>query len=211
MRVTPIHPAHVEAGAVFEDVGQWKRPRYFPREGEDMDAAVRRECAAARESVAKMDASTLGKIDVQGPDAVEFLNRMYTNAFDSLARRHAAATPSCARPTGWSSTTASSCASASSASSARRRPATRRAVLAWMEEWLQTEWPELRVWLTSVTEQWATVAVVGPDSRDLLAGLTEIPLDRESFPFMAIREGDGRRASRRASAASASRASSRSR
>ena len=72
-------------GAVFEDVGQWKRPRYFPRDGEDMDAAVLRECAAARESVAKMDATTLGKIDVQGPDAVEFLNRMYTNAFDSLA------------------------------------------------------------------------------------------------------------------------------
>jgi sarcosine oxidase subunit alpha len=64
------------------------------------------------------------------------------------------------------------------------------AVLAWMEEWLQTEWPELRVWLTSVTEQWATVAVVGPDSRSLLAELTEIPLDRESFPFMAIREGE---------------------
>ena len=85
VRVTPIHPAHVAAGAVFEDVGQWKRPRFFPREGEDMDAAVRRECAAARESVAKMDATTLGKIDVQGPDAVEFLNRMYTNAFDSLA------------------------------------------------------------------------------------------------------------------------------
>jgi len=62
-------------------------------------------------------------------------------------------------------------------------------VLAWMEEWLQTEWPELRVWLTSVTEQWATVAVVGPDSRALLAGLTRIPLDREAFPFMAIRVG----------------------
>jgi sarcosine oxidase subunit alpha len=63
------------------------------------------------------------------------------------------------------------------------------AVLGWMEEWLQTEWPQLRVWLTSVTEQWATVAVVGPDSRELLGGLTEIPLDRASFPFMAIREG----------------------
>jgi len=63
-------------------------------------------------------------------------------------------------------------------------------VLAWMEEWLQTEWPELRVWLTSVTEQWATVAVVGPDSRAHLAQLTEIPLDAERFPFMAIREGE---------------------
>ncbi len=59
-----------------------------------------------------------------------------------------------------------------------------------MEEWLQTEWPELRVWLTSVTEQWATVAVVGPDARDLLGRVTSIPLDVESFPFMAIREGE---------------------
>jgi sarcosine oxidase, subunit alpha len=63
-------------------------------------------------------------------------------------------------------------------------------VLAWLEEWLQTEWPQLRVWLTSVTEQWATVAVVGPDSRALLQRLTDIPLDVESFPFMAIREGE---------------------
>jgi sarcosine oxidase subunit alpha len=63
-------------------------------------------------------------------------------------------------------------------------------VLAWMEEWLQTEWPGLRVWLTSVTEQWTTVAVVGPGSRELLATLTAIPLDAESFPFMALREGE---------------------
>jgi sarcosine oxidase, subunit alpha len=62
-------------------------------------------------------------------------------------------------------------------------------VLAWMEEWLQTEWPELRVWLSSVTEQWATVAVVGPESRELLAGLTDIPLGRDELPFMGIAEG----------------------
>ena len=188
VRVTPIHPAHVEAGAVFEDVGQWKRPRFFPREGEDMDAAVRRECAAARESVAKMDATTLGKIDVQGPDAVEFLNRMYTNAFDSLAVGMCRYAVMCTldgmvfddgvvmrvgEQRFLCTTTTGNAAP----------------VLEWMEEWLQTEWPELRVWLTSVTEQWATVAVVGPDSRALLAELTAIPLDRESFPFMAIREG----------------------
>ena len=85
MRVTPIHPWHVAHGAVFENVGQWKRPRYYPQGGESMDEAVLRECAAARERVAAMDASTLGKIDVQGPDAVEFLNRLYTNAYDTLA------------------------------------------------------------------------------------------------------------------------------
>jgi sarcosine oxidase, subunit alpha len=189
VRVTPIHPAHVEAGAVFEDVGQWKRPRYFPRAGEDLDAAVRRECAAARGSVAKLDATTLGKIDVQGPDAVEFLNRMYTNAFDSLAVGMCRYALMCKAdgmvfddgvvmrvgPERFVCTTTTGNAAP---------------VLAWLEEWLQTEWPQLRVWLTSVTEQWATVAVVGPDSRALLQRLTDIPLDVESFPFMAIREGE---------------------
>ncbi len=187
-RVTPLHPAHVAAGAVFEDVGQWKRPRYFPREGEDLDAAVRRECAAARESVAKMDASTLGKIDVQGPDAVEFLNRMYTNAFDSLRVGSCRYAVMCT-PDGMVFDDGVVMRVGEQRFVCTTTTGNAAPVLAWMEEWLQTEWPELRVWLTSVTEQWATVAVVGPDSRELLAGLTEIPLDRESFPFMAIREG----------------------
>ncbi|HZB23796.1 MAG TPA: 2Fe-2S iron-sulfur cluster-binding protein [Gaiellaceae bacterium] len=189
VRVTPIHPAHVEAGAVFEDVGQWKRPRFFPVEGEDMDAAVRRECAAARESVAKMDASTLGKIDVQGSDAVEFLNRMYTNAFDSLAVGMCRYAVMCTLD-GMVFDDGVVMRVGEQRFVCTTTTGNAAPVLAWMEEWLQTEWPELRVWLTSVTEQWATVAVVGPDSRALLAGLTAIPLDRESFPFMASREGE---------------------
>ena len=84
-RETPMHSWHVAHGAVFEDVGQWKRPRYFPVGAESMDDAVLRECAAARESVAMMDASTLGKIDVQGPDAGIFLDRIYTNLMSTLA------------------------------------------------------------------------------------------------------------------------------
>ena len=85
VRETPIHPWHVAHGAVFENVGQWKRPRYFPRRG----SAWRTRCSASARPRARasamMDASTLGKIDVQGPDAVELLNRLYTNAYDSLA------------------------------------------------------------------------------------------------------------------------------
>ena len=73
------------AGAVFEDVGQWKRARYYPRPGEDMAAAVRRECLAARDRVALLDASTLGKIEVAGPDAARFLDRIYINRWDNLA------------------------------------------------------------------------------------------------------------------------------
>ena len=84
IRITPLHQWHVEAGAVFEDVGQWKRPWYFPKLGENMDDAVRRECVAARQGVAVMDVSTLGKIDIQGPDAAVFLDRIYTNIFSTL-------------------------------------------------------------------------------------------------------------------------------
>ena len=189
VRVTPIHPAHVEADAIFEDVGQWKRPRYFPQAGEAMDAAVRRECAAARESVAKMDASTLGKIDVQGADAVEFLNRIYTNAFDSLAVGRCRYAVMCTLD-GMVFDDGIVMRVGEQRFVCTTTTGNAAPVLAWLEEWLQTEWPELRVWLTSVTEQWATVAVVGPDSRALLAGLTSIPLDRDAFPFMAIREGE---------------------
>ncbi len=85
VRVTPMHDWHVAAGAVFEDVGQWKRARYYPRPGEDMAAAVRRECLAARDRVALLDASTLGKIEVSGPDAARFLDRIYINRWDNLA------------------------------------------------------------------------------------------------------------------------------
>jgi sarcosine oxidase subunit alpha len=84
IRTTPIHPWHVTAGAVFEDVGQWKRPRFYPRSGETMDEAVARECRALRTAAGVLDASTLGKIEVVGPDAGGFLDRMYTNRMSSL-------------------------------------------------------------------------------------------------------------------------------
>src|SRR5699024_6876560 len=78
-RTTPMHPAHVAAGAVFEDVGQWKRAWYYPKPGETMDEAVYRESAAARESVGMFDGTTLGKIELRGKDVPEFLGRIYTN------------------------------------------------------------------------------------------------------------------------------------
>jgi sarcosine oxidase subunit alpha len=153
-----------------------------------MDAAVLRECGTVRDAVGKQDASTLGKIDVQGPDAVEFLNRMYTNAFDSLAVGMCRYAVMC-KPDGMVFDDGVVMRVGEERFLCTTTTGNAAPVLAWMEEWLQTEWPELRVWLTSVTEQWATVAVAGPDSRALLQPLTEIPLDAESFPFMAIREG----------------------
>ncbi|HSK51742.1 MAG TPA: 2Fe-2S iron-sulfur cluster-binding protein [Clostridia bacterium] len=188
VRTTAIHPWHVTHGAVFEDVGQWKRPRFYPRGGESMEEAVLRECAAARRSVAVMDASTLGKIDLQGPDVGAFLDRVYTNRFSNLAVGACRYGLMC-RADGmvfddgvtsrlgddrWHMTTTTGNAAT---------------VLEWLEEWLQTEWPELRVRATSVTEQWATIAVVGPRSRDVLHALApDLAVEAPDFPFMTWRE-----------------------
>jgi sarcosine oxidase subunit alpha len=188
VRTTPIHQWHVDHGAVFEDVGQWKRPWFYPQEGEDMDAAVLRECAGARDAVAMMDASTLGKIDVQGPDAAEFLNRLYTNAMDTLKVGRARYFLIC-RADGMVFDDGVSMRLAEDHFLTTTTTGNAAAVLDWMEEWLQTEWPELRVHLTSVTEQLATVAVVGPRGRDLLAPLVpSVDLSAEAFPFMAVED-----------------------
>jgi sarcosine oxidase, subunit alpha len=189
VRTTPIHPWHVARGAVMENVGQWHRPRYYPRNGETMDEAVLRECRAVRESVGMQDVSTLGKIDVQGPDALELLNRLYTNAFDSLAVGRARYALMC-KPDGMVFDDGVVMRIGEERYLCTTTTGNAARVLDHMEEWLQTEWPELRVWLTSVTEQWATVAVAGPDARELLAPLTGIPLDNDSLPFMAIAEGE---------------------
>ncbi|UVJ40473.1 2Fe-2S iron-sulfur cluster-binding protein [Arthrobacter sp. CJ23] len=191
-RKTSIHPWHVAKGALFEDVGQWKRPWYYPQGSEDMDAAVLRECAAVRESVGFMDATTLGKIEIRGTDAGEFLNRIYTNAFKKLAPGSARYGVMCT-PDGmifddgvtlrldedrfFMTTTTGGAAK----------------VLDWLEEWHQTEWPELDVVCTSVTEQWSTIAVVGPKSRAVIAKVAPQlaengGLDAEAFPFMTFRE-----------------------
>jgi sarcosine oxidase subunit alpha len=190
IRTTPIHGWHVEHGAVFEDVGQWKRPWFYPRAGEDMDAAVLRECAAAREGVAVMDATTLGKIDVVGPDAVEFLNRLYTGDFSKLRPGMCKYGLLC-HADGMVFDDGVSMRLAEDRFLVTTTTGNAAAVLDWFEEWLQTEWPELRVRCTSVTEQWVTVAVVGPRSRDVVGAVAPgIDVSAEAFPFMAIREGE---------------------
>jgi sarcosine oxidase subunit alpha len=188
-RHTPIHDWHAERGAVFENVGQWKRPRYFPLAGESMREAVDRECLAVRRAVGAMDASTLGKIEVVGPDAPAFLDRMYTNAMSTLRVGHiryglmlgidgmvlddgVAMRLSAER---YLVTTTTGGAAL---------------VLDRFEEWLQTEWPELRVFCTSVTEEWATIAIAGPRARDVVRALgTDVDTSIGSFPFMTLREG----------------------
>ena len=183
--MTPIHDWHEAHGAVYENVGQWKRPRYFPVGREDMDAAVARECRAVRNGVG-VDASTLGKIDVCGPDAGVFLDRMYTNRMsnvavgsiryglmlgldgmvfdDGVAMRLAEDRYVVTTTTGGAA-----------------------AVLDRFEEWLQTEWTDLRVYCTSVSEQWSVVAVGGPKAREVVAAAgTDIDLDNEGVRVHAL-------------------------
>lgn len=188
VRITALHQWHVEQGAVFEDVGQWKRPWYFPKPGETMDAAVQRECIAAREGVAIMDASTLGKIDIQGPDAGIFLDRMYTNMFSTLPEGQCRYGLMCKADgivfdDGVTTRLSKNHYLMTTTTGGAAR------VLAWLEEWLQTEWPELKVYCTSVTEHIATMAVVGPKSRQLLGELVQdLDLSNTAFPFMHSRE-----------------------
>ncbi|WP_151484674.1 sarcosine oxidase subunit alpha family protein [Streptomyces albicerus] len=188
IRVTALHEWHVEHGALFENVGQWKRPWYYPQDGEDMEAAVLRECAAARDGVAFMDASTLGKIDVQGPDAAVFLDRLYTNMMSTLKVGMIRYGVMC-RPDGMLFDDGTVIRLAQDRFLVTTTTGNAAAVLDWMEEWLQTEWPELRVHCTSVTEQWATVALVGPRSREVLGALApQLAVSNDDFPFMAWRE-----------------------
>ncbi len=188
IRRTPIHDWAAENGAAFEDVSQWKRAWYFPRAGESMADAVARECRTTRASVGLFDATTLGKIEVVGPDAATFLERMYANAFQKLEVgrcRYGLMLGEAGflmddgviarlKPDRFHVTTTTGGAPR---------------VLAHMEDYLQTEFTDLKVWLTSTTEQWATIAVQGPRARETISPLVEgVDLAGDAFPHMSLRE-----------------------
>ena len=189
VRATAIHAAHEALGAVFETAGQWLRPSRYPRAGESARDTVRRECRAARTGVAVMDVSTLGKIDVRGPDAAWFLDQLYVNDIGAISVGRARYSLMCrldgsifddglVMRTGVQQffvTTSTGHATA---------------VVDWMEEWLQTEWPTRRVWVTPITEQYSTIAVVGPRARDLVSRVArDVNVSNDAFPFLAVRRG----------------------
>ena len=188
-RKSPIDNWAEKNGAVFEPVSLWRRARYFPQAGEDMGAAVARECKATRSSIGIQDASTLGKIEVVGPDGVEFLNRMYTNPWTKLGVGRCRyglmlGEDGFIFDDGVVGRLAEDRFHVTTTTGGAPR------VLAFMEEYLQTEWPDLDVWLTSITEQWAVIALNGPNVRKLIEPFVEgIDLSKEAFPHMAIREG----------------------
>ncbi|MBA9070431.1 sarcosine oxidase subunit alpha [Methylobacterium sp. RAS18] len=189
IRTTPIHEWAETHGALFENVALWRRAWYFPKAGEDLHAAVARECKAVREGVGIFDASTLGKIEIVGRDAAEFMNRLYINPWTKLA-------PGRCRyglmlkedgyilDDGVVARVSDTCFHVTTTTGGAAR------VLGHMEDYLQTEWPELEVFLTSTTEQWAVIALQGPKARAVIAPLVDgIDLSPDAFPHMAMRSG----------------------
>jgi sarcosine oxidase subunit alpha len=178
VRKTAMHAWHEENGALFEDVGQWKRPWYYPKDGEDLQQAIDRECLAVRDSVGILDASTLGKIEIRGKDSARFLEMIYTNNWMKLEVGKGRygfmlGEDGMVMDDGVTIRTGGAAG-----------------VLAWMERWLQTEWPEMEVFLTSVTDHWATAAVVGPKSRAVVSAVCDgIDFSAQAFPFMASKTG----------------------
>ncbi|MGH8224123.1 MAG: sarcosine oxidase subunit alpha family protein, partial [Woeseiaceae bacterium] len=189
VRTTPMHEWARERNAVFEDVGLWKRARYFPLAGEEMQAAVARECRAVRSACGIFDASTLGKIAVVGPDASEFLNRLYVNDWSNLAVGRARYGV-LLRDDGYICDDGVVARIGPGRFHVTTTTGGAARVLAMMEDYRQTEWPELAVWLTSTTEQWAVIAVQGPHARRVLERLVEgIDISPGALPHMAVAEG----------------------
>ena len=188
-RLLPAHAEHEALGAHWWEAGGWMRPACYPRKGETPAQAVQREAAAVRAGVGVFDASPLGKIEVTGPDSAKFLDRFYVNNVAKLEDGRARyglmlnengvviddGTVARLGREHFVVTTTSGGAGR---------------IAAWLEEWRQCEWPDLQVFVTPVTTQWATFAIAGPRARQLLARFhTDIAFDWRSMPHMSLREG----------------------
>ncbi len=188
IRQTPMHNWHDKNGADWEPVGQWRRTYAYVRPGESVHDAVNREVKNTRDNLGLLDASTLGKLIVKGPDAGKFLDMMYTNMMstlkigkcryglmcsengflidDGVVARIDEDTWLCHTTTGGA-----------------------ERIHGHMEEWLQTEWWDWKVYVANVTEQYAQIAVVGPNARKVLEKLGGMDVSKEALPFMEWRDG----------------------
>jgi len=189
VRRTAIHEAHVRHGAVFVEAGQWLRPQYYPKPGEDVFQATLRETRQVRETAGICDVSTLGKIDVFGPDAGTFLNRLYINGFAKLPVGKARYGVML-REDGFVFDDGTTSRLADDHYFMTTTTANAAGVLAHMEEMAQLHFSDLDVHFCSATEQWCGVAVAGPNSRAILeqAFSGTLDLSTETLPFMGVRE-----------------------
>ncbi|SFI30854.1 sarcosine oxidase subunit alpha family protein [Jannaschia pohangensis] len=188
LRKTPMHDWHEANGAFWEPVGQWRRPYCYPQGGESHADAVAREVKNTRQSLGMLDASTLGKLLVRGPDAGRFLDMLYTNMMstlnvgrcryglmcdengflidDGVVARIDDDTWLCHTTTGGADR-----------------------IHGWMEDWLQCEWWDWKVHVVNLTEQLAQIAVVGPNARKVMEKLGGMDVKAETLPFMAWADG----------------------
>ena len=188
-RHTPMRREHEKLGCVFVDAGFWKRSWYYPKGGETLGQAAMREAIAVRESVGMVDVSTLGKIMVQGPDAAEFLNRVYSNPFAKLPVGKARYGLMLRDDgivfddgTTWRLTETDFFMTTTTANAGP--------VMLHLANLLQTRWPELKVHITSVSDHWGGVAVAGPKARAVLdAACPDIDFSDAALPFMGVRQG----------------------
>ena len=186
-RKSPIHNWHITNGAVFEDVGQWKRPWYFPiNKDETMDEAVQRESKNVRENSGVLDGSTLGKIEIKGKDALAFMNLIYTNSFSKMK-------PGTSRyalmlgEDGMVKDDGIICKISDEHFIATTTTGGAATVLGCMEEYAQTEWPNLNVYMNSITEQYATFNISGPKTRNIIEKVfPDVNFSNEAFPFMTF-------------------------
>ena len=188
-RLLPAHAEHVLLGAHFDDYGGWQRAAFYAHTGEAPLAAIHREARAVRTGVGLHESSALGKFLVRGPDAAEFLDRMYVNTMSTLGPQKVryglmlneqgviiddGVCARLAQDEFWVNTTSSGAAR----------------IGAQFDEWLQGEWPHLEVVVTDVTSVFATLNVTGPRARDVLASLpSDMDFSAESFPHMQVRSG----------------------
>lgn len=189
LRRTPMHDWNLANGATMAMAGLWHRPWFFARKGETINDAYVREAATVRKSVGLCDVTSLGKIALQGPDATEFLNRIYTNPFAKLAIGKARYGIMLRDDgivmddgTTWRLSDTDYFMTTTTVNAGK--------IMVWLEELLQTRWSDLRVHVTSVSEQWAGCAVAGPKSRAVLSHCLEESsvIDNEALPFMGVIE-----------------------
>jgi sarcosine oxidase subunit alpha len=188
-RLLPAHDWHESLGAVFEDYGAWKRPEYYARKGHDKATAIREEVVALRRSIGLLDGSTLGKIEIRGPDAGEFLNRIYVNNALTLK-------PGRIR---YSLMLSENGIVMDDGVFARLNDdhylvnttsANADRISGWLEHWHQCEWPDLELVISVVTSQWAVATVAGPESRSLLQEMeSDIDFSADAMPHMSVASG----------------------
>ena len=188
IRRTPIQDWHEANGAFFEPVGHWRRPYCFLRAGETKAQAVEREILQTRKSVGMLDASTLGKIIVKGPDAGKFLDMLYTNMMSTLKVGKCRYGLMCSE-NGFLSDDGVVARIDEDTFLCHTTTGGADRIHAHMEDWLQCEWWDWKVYTANVTEQYAQVAVVGPNARKVLEKLGGMDVSKETLPFMEWADG----------------------